>query len=315
MQHMSVPEMRAYLERSTSSLNANKLHGMKAEASFRSYVQSLGASQRVSPGGWIFRQKGEQDFGNSTVAVFPHRLDAGRDYSKEPSRTDIPLTLHTICATMHQIGIRSFYAHPVISGGSTGKIVVWKLIQLGVPWQTEFADADLAFTAFIRRSRRYNYLRYNTDVSSLSDGDVLVQFSHENLRIFIEDRFMCETSDIDGIVWGERYTYPIEIKEKAPARDNDIGEWFGLDTGPFVKLAHYAARRGNLHSLFVVREIEDPATRTFKRWLFTEFDKLAQYASWVPRSGGQSMGGSRSMVVRIPRTAFRELDAKALEQI
>lgn len=119
---------------------------------------------------------------------------------------------------------------------------------------------------------------------------------------------MSETSDIDGIIWGERYTYPIEIKEKMAASDNDIGEWFGLDIGPFVKLAHYVARRGNLHSIFVVREIADTETRTFKEWLFTDFDTLARAASWVPRAGGQSMGGGRSMVVRIPKAAFRVLN-------
>lgn len=306
---------RQYLEKCISSLNTNKLYGMKAEADFRSYMAAIGAIERVSPGGWIFRQKGETDFGKNTIAVFPHTLDPSASYSTLPGREAIPLTLHTICATMHQIGIRSYYAHPVFLPGMPAEAVQWHFIQLGVPWSTAFEQADTVFASFKPRARAYNYLRYKTDVSSLGNADVMIQFSHENLRIFIENRFMAETSDIDGIVWGERFTYPIEIKEKVAAKDSDIGEWFGLDTGPFVKLAHYAARKGNLHSLFVVREISDQATRDFKQWLFTDFDQLAQQASWVPRAGGAGMKGSQSMVVRIPRAAFRVLDADAFTKI
>ncbi|MFT0861254.1 hypothetical protein [Ancylobacter sp. G4_0304] len=216
---------------------------------------------------------------------------------------------------MHQIGIKSYYAYPLMHVENDTFDIEWKFIQLGVPWPTTFVDVSIAFSSFSQRTRRYNYLRYSTDVASLSDDDAIVQFSHENLRIFVESRFRAETSDIDGIVWGERYTYPVEIKEKACAHDSDMGDWFGLDTGPFVKLAHYAARRGNLHSLFIVREISDTNGRAFQRWLFTEFDQLAQRASWVPRSGGPGMGGAASMVVRVPREAFRELDAAALASI
>jgi len=314
MAQIDIGDVRQYLGKCIRSLNTNKLFGMRAEASFRSYIASIGAAGRVSPGGWIFRQKGAADFGSNTIAIFPHCVELGRDYSAPPSKADIPLTLHTICATMHQIGIRSYYAHPVMSASGNPTELEWKLIQLGVPSATDFVEASDVFASFAKRTRRYNYLSNNTDVSSLSDSDAIVQFSHENLRVFIENQYRAETSDIDGIIWGERYTYPIEIKEKVAAYDKDLGDWFGLDIGPFVKLAHYAARRGNLHSLFIVREI-DGDDRKFKRWLFTDFDQLAHFASWVPRAGGQAMGGGRSMVVRIPRTAFRELDAAALEKI
>ena len=315
MTSITVSDTQAFLTKCISSLNENKLHGMRAEASFRAHIKSLGATDRVSPGGWIFRKKGELDFGESTVAVFPHTIVPGKNYSAVPNRGDVPFPLHTICATMHQIGINSYYAHPILAKGSSPDAVEWQFIQLGVPWLTNFVSVDVAFSGFLTRSKRYNYLRYKTDVSSLSPSDCVVQFSHESVRIYIENKFMAETSDIDAIVWGDRYTYPMEIKEKEVAHDKDIGDWFGLDTGPFVKLAHYAARKGNLHSLFVVREIEDRKTRKFKQWLITEFDNLAQQASWVPRPGGPGMGGASSMVVRVPRKAFRPLDATALSEI
>lgn len=312
---ISTAAMHKYLGQAIRSLNNNKLVGMGAEASFRAYIASIGEARRVSPGGWIFRQKGQNDFARNTIAVFPHCIDPQRDYAASPVEDDIPTTLHTICATMHQIGIRSYYAHPVITAADDTVGIVWKLVQLGVPWLGTFEDIDTVFSAFAKRTRKYNYLSSKTDTSKIGGADVRIQFSHENLRIAVENRYRAETSDIDGIIWGERYTYPIEIKEKNAATDNDLGDWFGLDTGPFVKLAHYAARRGSLHSLFIVREVDNTSARNFVRWLFIEFDQLARYASWVPRAGGQAMGGGTSSVVRVPRSAFRELTPGALATI
>jgi len=123
---------------------------------------------------------------------------------------------------------------------------------------------------------------------------------------------MSEISDVDGIFWGRQYTYPIEVKEKTVATDSRLGDYFGLDLGPFVKLAHYAAKRGNLHSLFVVREIADVESRELINWRYITFDHLAQFASWVPASGGTNMMGGRSTVVKIPKCEFETLTAEAL---
>ncbi|MBZ0142789.1 MAG: hypothetical protein K8F56_04345 [Rhodocyclaceae bacterium] len=126
---------------------------------------------------------------------------------------------------------------------------------------------------------------------------------------------MSEMSDVDGIFWGNQYTYPIEIKEKTAANDNKVGDFFGLDLGPFVKLAFYAAKRGNLHSIFVVREIDNPTTRNLVGWWYIKFDDLAQYASWTPVAGGTNMLGGGSTTVKIPKDQFRPLDAAALSSL
>jgi hypothetical protein len=76
-------------------------------------------------------------------------------------------------------------------------------------------------------------------------------------------------------------------------------------------LAFYAAKRGNLHSLFIVREIEDVTTRKLKDWWYITFEKLAEFASWNPRAGGMNMGGGSSVVVPIPKAAFSRFDAAA----
>ena len=102
---------------------------------------------------------------------------------------------------------------------------------------------------------------------------------------------MSEMSDIDGIFWGQQFTYPLEIKEKTVANDSKVGDYFGIDVGPFVKLAFYAAKKGNLHSLFFVREINNTEDREIVNWWFITFDTLAQFASWIPQGGG--VGGLR----------------------
>lgn len=149
----------------------------------------------------------------------------------------------------------------------------------------------------------------------IPDAYVAEEFSKEHLRITMSTRYITEMSDVDGIFWGRQFTYPLEIKEKTSAYDNRLGDYFGLDLGPFVKLAHYAAKRGNLHSLFIVREISDPESRELVNWRYITFDHLAQFASWVPASGGRNMLGGRSTVVKIPKVEFSVLDASALSTL
>ena len=82
-----------------------------------------------------------------------------------------------------------------------------------------------------------------------------------------------------------------------------------------MKLAVHAAERGNLHSIFIVREIDSPESRNLVgRWMIT-FDQLVQYASWVMRSGGTNMSGGRSAVVRVPRAEFQPLNAETLRAL
>ena len=123
---------------------------------------------------------------------------------------------------------------------------------------------------------------------------------------------MSEMSDIDSIFWGTNIAYPIEIKEKTSATDRRMGDWFGLDVGPFVKLAFYTSLDKAMASLFIVHEIDDTTTRNSVAWHAITFDQLAKVASWTQQGGGTSMGGGQSAVVRIPKSAFSKLDASFL---
>lgn len=299
--------MRKYLSQSLSSVNRNKINGLLAEIEFRNYLIAIGHSDRVSVGGWIARNT-DTNYGHNTVAVFPEIISVEKDYppTRNPSP---PLGLHTICATFHQIGIRSYYAFPVVDELNN---IEWKFKQLGLPVDKGIVDRQEVLDGFKVRERKYNFLRYNQDVEDIPSSALNEEFSKESLRVFLQQQYLMELSDVDGLLWGERFTYPIEIKEKTPATDNRLGEYFGLDVGPFVKLAFYAAKKGNLHSIFVVREIDDVETRGLVKWWYITFNDMAQYASWTFSSGGRNMQGGASAVVRIPKAEFRELTQRAI---
>lgn len=167
-----------------------------------------------------------------------------------------------------------------LSGNATENIQ-WNAIELGRPDEQPYQSFPDCIQGFNRRRRPYNFLRNHTEASSIPEEAVPIEFSKESLRVAFNSVFYTEPSDVDGLFWGHETTYPIEIKEKTPANDPSIGHYFGIDIGPFVKLAYYAAKRGNLHSMFVVREIDSVEDRNLVAWRYITFERMAQFASWV----------------------------------
>ena len=314
MPQLSVGSMRDYLSRSISgNVNQNKLHGLLAEVLLRDHLAGLGFADRVSPGGWIARRDGPGEFGHHTAVFFPETILPNHDY---PANRELPhpaLGLHTICATFHQSGIASYFCAATAENDNDTASVRWRAIQMGLPVAQPYQNFPQAVAGdFRHRGKAYNFLRYQSDVTAIPDGSVPEEFSKEHLRVTFQTSSMSEISDIDGIFWGQQHTYPLEIKEKTVRADPKLGPYFGLDIGPFVKLAFYAAKRGNLHSIFVVREIDHQETRQLVGWWFITFDTMAQYASWVFSGGGTNMAGGASAVVKIPRAEFQPMNHQSL---
>jgi hypothetical protein len=308
--------MQDYLGHSISSMNANKLNGLLAEVDLRNYLAQIGFAGRVSPGGWIARRVGTGDFGHETVVLFPEVVMPGTNYVSTRQLPNPSHGLHTICATFHQAGIRAFFCAATLGVDNDVASLSWQAVQLGLPIQQQFAAFPSCLQSYFSpRTRKYKFLRYTTNTAQIPHGSVPEEFSKEHLRITFQNAFMAEISDVDGIFWGQQFTYPLEIKEKTHGEDKKLGKYFGLDIGPFVKLAFYAAKRGNLHSLFIVREINNVQDRQLVKWWYITYDELAQYASWVFSSGGKNMQGGGSSVVKIPRAEFQALDAANLANL
>ncbi len=315
MAALSIAAMRGYLAKSISSLNQNKINGLLAEVSLREHLRAIGYGERVSPGGWIVRSKGPGIFAKSAAVLFPEWLAVGKDYALGRDAPDPPVGLHAVCSSFHQSGITAYFCSATVAREDDTSSLTWRAVQLGLPKVGPPADFPECLSGYTTRPSRYNFLRYRTDTSGIPEGSVPEEFAKEHLRVSVGTRLLVEPSDVDGILYGQRFAYPLEIKEKTAARDRAVGEFFGLDLGPFVKLAFYAARRGMLHSIFVVREIDDPSTRRLVGWWFITFERLAQTASWVPLEGGRAMTGGRSTVVKIPKAEFLPLDAGNLAEL
>lgn len=296
-------------------MNQNKLNGLLAEIDFRNHVTGLGFGQKVSIGGWIVRNVGPSIFGHETMVLFPEIIQPGDPYPASRNLPDPAHGLHTICSTFHQLGIQSYYCAATINRQDDASSIIWHFVQLGLPVQQQWIQFPFVLSGYSTRGRRYNFLRYNTDVSDIPTVSIPEEFSKENLRVAFQNQHLSEISDVDGILWGQQHTYPIEIKEKTAGTDKQLGDYFGLDAGPFVKLAFYAAKGGNLHSIFVVREIDDTQRRNLVNWWYITFSTLAQFASWKPIGGGVNMLGGGSTVIRIPKSEFSILDRRALNQL
>jgi hypothetical protein len=311
---LSLAAMRAYLATSITSLNQNKLNGLLAEVELRNYLTGLGYEGRISRGGWLLRTKGPDIFGNTTIALFPEILDLTQNYPADRILPTPDTGLFTIGATFQQCGIPNFFCAATVAAAEEPATLQWNAIQLGLPVPQQYTPLVQAVQGFgfTPRTRNYSFLRYDTDATGIPDAAVPEEFTKEHLRIAFHTPYMAEISDIDGLFWGNQFTYPMEIKEKTAAPSTDMGAYFGLDVGPFAKLAFYAARRGNLRSLYVVREIDNTADRNLVGWLYITFEDMVQRASWGSRPGGTNMLGGASAVVRIPRAAFRPLNAANL---
>ncbi len=312
MPTLTIDSMRLYLSRSVSSFNQNKLRGLVAEVALRNHLANIGYADRVSIGGWIFRNSRSEQFGRRSVVVFPEIIQPNNPYDADREFPELPHSLHAIGNVFHQSGIHAHYCAARIARENDAESVTWQSVQLGVPAQQAYVEFPTGIEGFTDRVRHYGFLRYKAQIDLIPDAAIPEEFSKENLRIAFVNAYFAEVSDVDGVFWGQQFTYPLEIKEKTAAEDASIGEYFGLDVGPFAKLAFYAAKRGNLKSLFIVREIDDMDSRNLRQWWFIKFEELAQVASWVGLPGGTNMAGGRSAVVRIPKSQFQPLNETTL---
>lgn len=288
MPSISRQQMRNYLSKNATSSNPKALRDTLARIELKNHLVEIGLGDRMSTGGWMARVAGTGPFGRTTVAMFPEVIVAGREYA--PDR-DLPVpaqVLYTICASLHHCGISSYYcaAKPQVDGGPVR--VDWHARQLDAASAWEYEPIADAFQRlqFAARTRTDPPFTDGTNATVIPEAAIPEEFSREHLRISFSTHYLSEVADIHGILWSPRRAHVLEVAENTSAESADMGPFFGLDVGPFAKLAFYAAKRGNLHSLYVVREIDNPNDRNLVNWLFITFDQLAQFASWIPQGGG-----------------------------
>ena len=308
MSTLSLEAMRAFLRRSITSTNANKLRGMLAEIELREYLGSLGFAQRISPGGWIVRCDGQNTFGHHTVVMFPELIEPGTPYPIDRELPNPPHGLHTICATFHQSGIRAYFCAPTISALDDALSIEWSCVQLGLPFPQDYGTFPISIDGFRQRPRRYNFLRCSTDASLIPEVAVPDEFTKEHLRVTFQSMYLSELSPIDGIFWGNQFTCPLEISEQPTVTDRQIGKHFRLGLRSFIKVMLLAANSRTLNSLFIVGEVEAVKSSDLFGWWFTTFEHIARFASSATRDSRHGP----STVIRIPKGEFQPLSKAAL---
>jgi len=313
MTSLSLASMHDFLDLSINNTRGsrNKIRGLLAEIAMRDHFAALGFGANISPGGWLFRSiHNATDY---TCVVFPAPITPSVKYPSVAALAAPNRATTIIAGEFNRAGIPAFACAAVVTRPDDPLSLEWYAQRIGlptaVPWQR---FPECVIDKFEPQDRLLNRLGNSTDSTVIPRHAVGEEFAKEHLRVYFNQWLRAEISDVDAVFFGGRIPYPVEVKEKTRAFSPPLGDYFGLDVGPFVKLAFYAANRGTLSSMFVVREIDDVLTRNEIDWWYVTFEEMAKHAAWTAIGGGTSMGGGRSSVVRIPFRAFHRLDAAAL---
>ena len=283
----------------------NKVPGVVAEVEFARYIESLGMGERLVRGGWIV-EPNAPDFFSKRIAIFPASFGG----SPAPSTPVI-----TAAQYLRSAGMRSLWAVPLPRAGMEFD---WLASDITGPNIGPLSPIQEAFSGYPLRQNRLTHRHYNTDISPLRSTpstELQTLFARESMLDSIRGRYLTVANDLDYLIWGQHATYPVEIKEKTRANDPYMGDYFGIDVGPFAKLSTFTSFGSELKGLFVVREIDNVTSRSLRAWHIVRSDQMCQKCSWVFRSGGMSMRGTASATVRVPIAAFEPLSLVTLQSL
>jgi hypothetical protein len=173
-------------------------------------------------------------------------------------------------------------------------------------------DFEDIFSRFPKRSgnkglRCYETKRVHVSESPWCDDETISElFWFEYARYYCQIDYLISNNDLDLFIIGESGTpYPVEVKSKSPVVDGNIGDWFGLDVGPFAKMAFFTSNNMQTDALYIVQEVDEE--RNHVDWLGIKFTELVKSCSWVIQAGGQGMSGSGSSTIKVPKLSFKKL--------
>jgi hypothetical protein len=312
--------------------NRNKINGLRAERDFFRYLTDSGLGDSTTAGGWLFRTDAKKSghFGSDNIALIPETLIIGEEYSSVHTSHPSEAVVQA-CTRLHMLEIAAYYCVPLVYGAD--RKIKWMGKRLGT---TRGADKFIDLQeigelhSFAPRERKAPkpsayYKDHNTELQNieyLGYDNLSEVFTHEHLFRSFRELFTSEASDFDCIFAGRSKSYPVEIKEKTVGNDSLkngtpglMGEYFGLDMSPFIKLAFFANKAQNMDSLFVVREIDSVETRNLVAWWAITFEEITRGVSLTPMGGGTSMTGGGSTVAKIPKSAFHRMTPEYLESL
>ena len=315
-----------FLETQWYSINDNKLKGIHAETAFAKYL--VENEVHFIPGGWILTP------GNNSVTDIPARhkicllpVSHSFSWSLLPKSDTASPALLSAYNYFQQMGISAYLVEaknpdessfelPLPSSGRHKayypKPYDLSFKKIAPKGSYEETPIEKVFSKFpCRRGNtglRCNKTgRIDTSLPEWKSPSMIRDlFWFEYARYYCQTSFLTSNNDLDLFIIGQSGSpYPVEIKSKSSAKDDALGEWFGLDIGPFAKMAFFTSNSMNTDALYVVRELND--LRNNVQWHGIKFTELVKSCSWVVQGGGQGMSGGKSATIKIPKAAFQDL--------
>jgi len=316
-----------FLETQWSSINNNKLKGILAEVRLKDYLSANGTY--YGQGGWII-VPGKPVGGNiptkSKVCLLPRTSRFSWNTAASLSTLLSPAEISAY-AYFRQLGIQTFFVEstpfteaqfslPTPSAGSRRAIYpkpyALELKQVGPTGQLTTAGASAVFSNFPHRAGnsglRCNSLgRIDPTISPWTNPSIISDlFWFEYTRYYYQCDYLISNNDLDMYVIGTSGSaYPVELKSKTAASSPTLGAWFGIDMGPFAKLAFFTANGMNTDALYIVEEVD--SSGQFVDWLGIRYTELVKTCSWVGQGGGTGMMGGASSTYKVPKAAFSSL--------
>ncbi|HEY3372389.1 MAG TPA: hypothetical protein VGK10_16155 [Prolixibacteraceae bacterium] len=316
-----------FLETQWSSINQNKLKGINAENRFDSYLNSAAIRplfDYIIPGGWIISPGKNININPTTIgriAILP----ISKPFSWTQGSRIFPFTAQVLAESyFRQVGITTYFVYYETQGNvqvenafvipSKGTYPIsypLEFFRIGGNGLAPVTLAEVTRNFSPRRGslgmRAYSLNRINRQHPTWSDTHIVTDlFWKEYARYYLHKKFLVSSNDLDFFIIGKSgRAYPIEFKSKTVVVDNKIGDWFGIDIGPFSKLSFFVSLSNNMEALYFVEEIDSNGNTI--QWWGIRFSMLLKYCHWVSQAGGKTMGGGASATVRVPKIVFEPL--------
>lgn len=318
-----------FLETQWSSINQNKIKGINAEIRFEAYLNSHAIRplfDYIIPGGWILAPGRNTNINPTTkgrIAILP----IPKSFSWTNGLITIPFAAQVLAESyFRQVGITTYFVMYDTSGNALIEnnfaIPMAGNYQISYPLefykiganglvQVPLTQVTANFTARngligMRAYALHRIIRH--DPIWNNSAIVTELFWKEYSRYFIHRQFLVSSNDLDFFIVGKSgKAYPIEFKSKTVVVDNSIGDWFGIDVGPFSKLSFFVSLSNNMEALYFVEEVD--AIGNTVEWWGIKFSQLLKNCHWVSQSGGTGMGGGASVTIKVPKIIFEPLSS------
>ena len=329
---MEKSELLSYLEKYWTE---NKAKGVMAQILFRKEVKDGIYSEhrrKFFNGCWILAPKRE-DFFKFRFCFFVHpilleKTPAGNELVPEDIMGEAEgLKFRMVAGFLTRAGMGVIYAIP------TGKSL---LPPEGIRWflyryddrKEKLHMIDVAkFFSRWRGSGRPGHggkweERLKKDYLALSEEELMSLLLNEAFySTFLKgslkkgglEKSVSDPYDVDGFIisYSGGKVFPLEIKEKYPAKDGDSA-FFGIDAGRVLMLLRLCLPN-DVNAFYVVREVTK-AERKFVDWKFMLLSEMVISASWNLQRGGRGMGGQETQTIRLPYNSFKKLEPSVLSE-